>query len=96
MNIYFSLLVCNQHILYVDVGRIGIGICYDIRFQELAAIYAARGMVPCHYDIVISIFQMIFLSKLFLKVNLTQGSWIALFYSKFSHVPVALISMHNS
>ncbi|KAA3457956.1 omega-amidase,chloroplastic-like [Gossypium australe] len=25
------------------VGRIGIGICYDIRFTELAMIYAARG-----------------------------------------------------
>ncbi|KAK4493274.1 hypothetical protein RD792_017849 [Penstemon davidsonii] len=30
-------------IVDTDVGRIGIGICYDIRFQELAAIYAARG-----------------------------------------------------
>ncbi|KAL0337235.1 UNVERIFIED_CONTAM: Omega-amidase, chloroplastic [Sesamum calycinum] len=29
-------------IVDTDVGRIGI--CYDIRFQELAAIYAARGM----------------------------------------------------
>ncbi|KAL1830690.1 hypothetical protein DCAR_0100626 [Daucus carota subsp. sativus] len=30
-------------IVDTEVGRIGIGICYDIRFQELATIYAARG-----------------------------------------------------
>ncbi|KAK8923815.1 N-carbamoylputrescine amidase [Platanthera zijinensis] len=30
-------------IVDTDVGRIGIGICYDIRFQELAVLYAARG-----------------------------------------------------
>ncbi|KAI5586152.1 hypothetical protein BDE02_06G194100 [Populus trichocarpa] len=30
-------------IVDTEVGRIGIGICYDIRFQELAIIYAARG-----------------------------------------------------
>ncbi|KAG9457709.1 hypothetical protein H6P81_002217 [Aristolochia fimbriata] len=30
-------------IVDTDVGRIGIGICYDIRFQELAMIYGARG-----------------------------------------------------
>ncbi|XP_060191055.1 omega-amidase, chloroplastic-like isoform X2 [Lycium barbarum] len=30
-------------IVDTEVGRIGIGICYDIRFEELAAIYAARG-----------------------------------------------------
>lgn len=30
-------------IVDTEVGRIGIGICYDIRFQELAMIYAARG-----------------------------------------------------
>lgn len=30
-------------LVVAEVGRIGIGICYDIRFQELAMIYAARG-----------------------------------------------------
>jgi len=30
--------------IHTEVGRIGIGICYDIRFPELAMIYAARGM----------------------------------------------------
>uniref|UniRef100_A0A453R2L9 CN hydrolase domain-containing protein n=1 Tax=Aegilops tauschii subsp. strangulata TaxID=200361 RepID=A0A453R2L9_AEGTS len=27
-----------------DVGRIGIGICHDIRFPELAMLYRSRGM----------------------------------------------------
>ncbi|KAL4444641.1 hypothetical protein ABPG77_002458 [Micractinium sp. CCAP 211/92] len=27
-----------------DVGRLGIGICYDIRFPEMAMLYAARGV----------------------------------------------------
>uniref|UniRef100_A0A7N2LX35 CN hydrolase domain-containing protein n=1 Tax=Quercus lobata TaxID=97700 RepID=A0A7N2LX35_QUELO len=30
-------------IVDTEVGRIGIGICYDIQFQELAMIYAARA-----------------------------------------------------
>lgn len=34
----------NHQMIHADVGRIGIGICYDIRFQELAMIYAARGL----------------------------------------------------
>ncbi|CAA7395646.1 unnamed protein product [Spirodela intermedia] len=33
----------NPTIIDTDVGRIGVGICYDIRFQELAMLYAARG-----------------------------------------------------
>ncbi|XP_062210067.1 omega-amidase, chloroplastic-like [Phragmites australis] len=33
----------NPTVVDTDVGRIGIGICYDIRFQELAMLYAARG-----------------------------------------------------
>jgi|APAra0007618257_1042622.scaffolds.fasta_scaffold00102_25 hypothetical protein len=35
-------------LVVADVGRIGIGICYDIRFQELAMIYAARGESSYH------------------------------------------------
>lgn len=27
-----------------QVGRLGIGICYDIRFPEMAMLYAARGV----------------------------------------------------
>ncbi len=27
-----------------DAGRLGIGICYDMRFPELAQIYAQRGV----------------------------------------------------
>ena len=30
-------------VIDTEVGRIGVGICYDIRFPELATLYAARG-----------------------------------------------------
>lgn len=30
-------------VIDTDIGRIGLGICYDIRFPELAALYASRG-----------------------------------------------------
>lgn len=30
-------------VIDTEIGRVGIGICYDIRFPELAMIYAARG-----------------------------------------------------
>ncbi|MCO5558715.1 hypothetical protein L7F22_012301 [Adiantum nelumboides] len=34
----------NLTVVDTDVGRIAVGICYDIRFQELAMLYAARGI----------------------------------------------------
>ena len=39
-------LTAGQTLTVVDtaVGRLGIGICYDIRFQEMAMIYAQRGV----------------------------------------------------
>ena len=38
-------LTPGEGLLVVDteVGRIGLGICYDIRFPELASLYASRG-----------------------------------------------------
>ncbi|GKV00084.1 hypothetical protein SLEP1_g12834 [Rubroshorea leprosula] len=41
-------------IVDTDVGRIGIGICYDIQFQELAMIYAARGLFiyPLNHEMI--------------------------------------------
>ncbi|CDO97862.1 unnamed protein product [Coffea canephora] len=30
-----------------NVGRIGIGICHDIRFLELTMLYIARGFLIC-------------------------------------------------
>ncbi len=39
-------LTAGQNVSVVDteVGRIGLGICYDIRFPELAMIYARQGV----------------------------------------------------
>lgn len=31
-------------LISLQVGRLGIGICYDIRFPEMAMLYAARGV----------------------------------------------------
>ncbi|XP_020104825.1 omega-amidase, chloroplastic [Ananas comosus] len=47
-------LTAGQHptIVDTDVGRIGIGICYDIRFQELAMLYAARVAYDSNHSLI--------------------------------------------
>ena len=36
-------LATDKQLFNADVGRIGIGICHDIRFPELAALYRENG-----------------------------------------------------
>lgn len=53
IHIFPFLLVVEKLtiiLFFAEVGRIGIGICYDIRFQELAMIYAARGLFLPYID----------------------------------------------
>ena len=33
------------HSIHVDWCKVGIGICYDVRFPELAQLYAKKGVV---------------------------------------------------
>lgn len=39
----------QAHARLSDVGRIGIGICYDVRFPELAMIAARQGCLAMIY-----------------------------------------------
>ena len=39
-----SCISPSAWLICLQVGRLGIGICYDIRFPEMAALYAARGV----------------------------------------------------
>ena len=36
-------LATDKQLFNADVGLIGIGICHDIRFPELAALYREKG-----------------------------------------------------
>jgi predicted amidohydrolase len=48
MRMFFKIeLVTDKQLFNADVGRIGVGICHDIRFPELAALYRAKGSPFC-------------------------------------------------
>lgn len=38
-----ALCCVASRVVDTDAGRLGIGICYDIRFPEMAMVYAQRG-----------------------------------------------------
>lgn len=40
---------CRRSDYITDFARIGLGICYDVRFPELAAISARQGCQVCIY-----------------------------------------------
>ncbi|KAK7258413.1 hypothetical protein RIF29_23988 [Crotalaria pallida] len=66
--------ICNNELIHAEVGRIGIGICYDIRFPELAMIYAARDWtqilveysrhsVTTHFSALVSLSGLTYLAR---------------------------------
>ena len=36
-------------LVHVDWCKVGIGICYDVRFPELAQLYAKKGSLQSHH-----------------------------------------------
>jgi len=44
MNNFFKI---DKQLFYADIGRIGVGICHDIRFPQLAVLYRAKGSPFC-------------------------------------------------
>lgn len=63
-------------IIEVDNCKIGIGICYDIRFSELSRIYRKQGMQLTNTEE--------FLSKIKIKYNCVLGCDVLLFPGAFN------------
>ena len=48
VQIISTIVYRRGQFIYADWCKIGIGICYDARFQEMAALYALRGSLYLH------------------------------------------------
>lgn len=58
-------LLCNA-----DFGRVGVGICHDIRFPELAMLYGAKG---CSFFVEIILYTILELYLAMIKVIIASA-----------------------
>ncbi len=61
VSVTFRPFHWNLWLVGADVGRIGVGICYDIQFPELAMLYAARGNQFMHITFQLALLQLTWL-----------------------------------
>lgn len=67
-----------------DAGCVGVGICHDIRFPELAMLYAAKGNPSVELYAACDIY-----SKVVVGIN---GMQVLILYAILGHLTLALVN----